>query len=87
MKTLNTRGPTPDIEKLALSIADVVRASGLCRTLVYGEIRAGRLAARKCGRRTIILRQDLNAFLQGLPCVPATQDADDHTSKSLHRPF
>lgn len=76
MKISNTGGL--DTEKLALSIADVARASGLCRTLVYGEIRAGRLRARKCGRRTIILRHDLEAFLQGLsgPAV-ATHGADE----------
>jgi hypothetical protein len=64
-------------EKLALGIADVVRLSGLCRTLVYGEIRAGRLPARKCGRRTIVLRHDFEAFLQRLPSVPVTQPAGD----------
>ena len=78
MKISNTGGP--NTEKLALSIADVVRASGLCRTLVYGEIRAGRLPARKCGRRTIILRQDLEAFLQRLPSVRATQYTDEHAT-------
>jgi hypothetical protein len=54
-------------ESLALRISDVVRMSGLCRTLIYAEIRAGRLQARKCGRRTIILHQDLEAFLGALP--------------------
>jgi hypothetical protein len=78
MKISNTGGP--NTEKLALSIAEVVRASGLCRTLVYGEIRAGRLPARKCGRRTIILRQDLEAFLQRLPSVRATQYTDEHAT-------
>jgi Helix-turn-helix domain len=55
--------------QLALSIAEVVQASGLCRTLVYAEIRSGRLLARKCGRRTVILREDLEAFLRALPCA------------------
>lgn len=72
----NTRAAA---EKLAFSIADVVSLSGLCRTLVYSEIRAGRLRARKCGRRTIILRCDLEAFLQKLPGVVATAQGDDAT--------
>jgi hypothetical protein len=67
MKISNTRGQDPDAEKLALSIADVVRASGLCRTLIFSEIRSGRLVARKCGRRTVVLHDDLVAFLQALP--------------------
>jgi hypothetical protein len=75
MKILHATSPAT--EKLALGIADVVRLSGLCRTLVYGEIRAGRLPARKCGRRTIVLRQDFEAFLQGLPSVPVTHPAGD----------
>ena len=66
-------------EKLAFSIPDVVHSSGLCRTLIYAEIRAGRLRARKCGRRTIILRHDLEAFLQGLPGAVATAPGADAT--------
>ena len=42
----------------ALSIADVCRESGLGRTLIFSEIRAGKLVARKCGRRTLILKED-----------------------------
>jgi hypothetical protein len=56
---------------LALSIAQVVRCSGLSRTLVYQEMRAGRLLARKCGRRTVILQTDLEAFLSALPAAGA----------------
>jgi hypothetical protein len=52
---------------LAFRIDEVVRTCGLCRTLIYAEIRAGRLRARKCGRRTIILRTDLEDFLSVLP--------------------
>jgi hypothetical protein len=55
----------------AFSIAQVVEQCGLCRTLIYGEIRAGRLKARKCGRRTIILAQDFAAFLSALPAAAA----------------
>jgi hypothetical protein len=51
----------------ALSIADVCRESGLGRTLIFAEIKSGRLVARKCGRRTIILRSDLAQWLSSLP--------------------
>ena len=54
-------------EKLGLTIDDLVAAIGLGRTSIYAQIRDGRLVARKCGRRTIILPSDAKAWLQGLP--------------------
>ena len=41
--------------------------SGIGRTLIYVEINAGRLVARKVGNKTIILRPDLLAWLDSLP--------------------
>jgi hypothetical protein len=35
--------------------------------MVYEEIRAGRLKARKCGRRTVVLAADLREWLASLP--------------------
>jgi hypothetical protein len=55
--------------KLALSISEVVRASGVGRTLVFAEIKAGRLIAHKCGRRTLILEEDYLRWLRALPVV------------------
>jgi excisionase family DNA binding protein len=52
---------------LALGIEDVCRESGLGRTTIYAAIKAGHLSARKYGRRTIVLFDDLSAFLRGLP--------------------
>jgi excisionase family DNA binding protein len=49
--------------KLAYSITQVVQATGLSRDLLYNEMRAGRLAYLKIGRRRIITRQQLEAFL------------------------
>ncbi len=37
------------------------------RTTIYEEIRRGRLKARKIGRRTIILDEDLRRWLGTLP--------------------
>jgi uncharacterized protein (DUF2336 family) len=55
--------------KLAFSISEVVRTSGVGRTLVFAEIKAGRLIARKCGRRTVILSEDLRRWLSAMtPC-------------------
>lgn len=54
-------------ERLALSINDAVAASGIGRTKIFEAIKEGRLTARKAGRRTIILHDDLARFLQALP--------------------
>ena len=56
-------------EKLGMTIDDLVDASGLGRTSIYGQIRDGRLVARKCGRRTIILPSDAAAGLESLPHI------------------
>ena len=52
---------------LAFTISDAVRASGLARSRLYEEMRAGRIEARKAGRRTLILADSLAAFLAALP--------------------
>ncbi|MCW5705424.1 MAG: helix-turn-helix domain-containing protein [Bradyrhizobium sp.] len=56
-------------DKLALSVADVVQIAGLGRTTVYAEIKAGRLIARKIGRRTFILREDFDSWLRAQPTL------------------
>jgi excisionase family DNA binding protein len=51
----------------ALSIAEVCNATNLGRTKVYEAIASGRLKAKKFGKRTVILTDDLRAFLAALP--------------------
>jgi excisionase family DNA binding protein len=53
--------------KRAYTIAEISQLTGLGRTRLFGEIRSGRLRATKCGRRTLILAEDLEAFLGSLP--------------------
>ena len=55
------------IEQEAFSIDETCQASGLGRSTIYEEIREGRLIARKCGRRTIILKADRQSWLESLP--------------------
>jgi hypothetical protein len=52
---------------LAYTTHEAAKISGICRSLLYREIAAGRLIARKHGRRTIILGADLWAWLESLP--------------------
>jgi excisionase family DNA binding protein len=59
--------PSPDLTRYAYSIDEVVKLTGLGRTLIYQAIQRGQLVAVKCGRRTIVLHEHLQAFLQSLP--------------------
>lgn len=53
--------------KLSYSIDEAAKKSGSGRTVLYEEIRAGRLRAVKRGRRTLILADDLRSWLNSLP--------------------
>jgi hypothetical protein len=52
---------------LAHTIETASRISTCGRTLLYAAIKAGDLKARKIGRRTIILDEDLRHWLVSLP--------------------
>tara|TARA_R110002124_G_scaffold7436_3_gene42662 strand:+ start:369 stop:584 length:216 start_codon:yes stop_codon:yes gene_type:complete len=55
--------------KAAYSIDEAVVQSGVKRVKLYAEIKAGRLTARKCGSRTLILATDLHQWLNSLPLL------------------
>ena len=59
-----------DSHKLAFTIKEAARATGLSRSLLYVAIGRGALHARKCGARTLILETDLREFLRRLPVFP-----------------
>lgn len=52
------------LQPLAYSIPDAVKVSGLGRSFIYEEIAAKRLPIVKRGTRTLILREDLEAYLR-----------------------
>lgn len=56
-----------DTQKFAHSISEFARLSGVGRSFIYEQIKAGLLPVRKAGRRTLILRQDGEAWLTNLP--------------------
>ena len=62
---------TLDDNKLAFHISDAVAAGAGSRSEIYEALRRGDLKARKRGRRTIILREDLAAYLAALPAYQA----------------
>jgi hypothetical protein len=39
------------------------------RTFIYEAIKQGRLIARKAGRRTVVLDEDYQSFLESLPAI------------------
>jgi excisionase family DNA binding protein len=51
----------------ALSVEEAAKAAGIGRTLLFDEIRKGRLTARKVGRRTIVTIDELDSWLKSLP--------------------
>ena len=55
-----TPGPA---ERLAYSVDEVAQITGLSRDLLYAQMRTGRLGYIKVGRRRIITRRHLDAFL------------------------
>ena len=59
----------------AYSLVNFASRHGISRSKLYGEIRAGRLTARKIGDRTIILAEDGKAWRERLPKVPTNRPA------------
>ncbi len=55
------------MEKLAYTIDEAVDQGAGSRTVVYEAINAGTLKAKKRGKRTIILADDLTQYLEALP--------------------
>lgn len=71
-----TVAPTPDFsavravrdpEPAAFDTLQAARYVGIGKTMLFDEIKAGRIPTRKIGRRTLILRSDLDAWLAAIP--------------------
>lgn len=59
------------MSKLSYSIKEAVEATGIGRTSLYEAIGTGLLKTRKFGAKTLIMAEDLNAFLASLPGAEA----------------
>lgn len=59
----------PPNGKLAFTVEELLEIHPGGRTILYREIKEGRLIARKLGRSTIILLEDYQAYLRALPAV------------------
>ena len=62
----SAKSATNAVPKLVYSIPDVMATADAGRTTIYRAIQAGELVARKRGRRTIILAEDLRRWLNDL---------------------
>jgi len=62
--------------RLAVTIAEACAAAGIGRTSLYKAIGSGELRAVKCGRRTLLLPDDLARWLRGRPNVMPQSRSD-----------
>ena len=70
---------------LAYSIAEASEVSRIGRTSIYEAISSRELIARKHGRRTVILADDLRRWLQNLPVTnrKSQAEADSHLESGV----
>lgn len=55
------------IPPLAVSIVDAAAMMGVSRATFYRELSAGRISARKSGKRTLVLVEEIQRWLDNLP--------------------
>jgi hypothetical protein len=58
-----------DTQRMASSVDEFCGRNHICRETAYGEIRNGRLIARKVGKRTLIFKEDEDAWRNSLPVL------------------
>lgn len=56
--------------QLSFTVEEACKAIGIGRTRLYEEINSGHLPAKKLGKRTIILKDDVENFLSNLLDYP-----------------
>ena len=64
---MSTMVPGPVSGPFALSVNEAIKFSGIGRTKFYELLANKKIPARKCGRRTLILRSELEEALKSLP--------------------
>lgn len=55
------------MKPLAVTIPEAVQLTGISRSTIYEALKRREIAARKCGRRTLLLYTDLEAYVSSLP--------------------
>lgn len=54
-------------EVLAYDVATAARIMSVSKSTVFNELKAGRIAGRKLGRKTLITRVEIDAWVANLP--------------------
>ncbi len=65
------------IEPIALSVSDAARIVPVSRRTLYAEIQAGRLAARRFGRKLLIARHDLMTWFESQPLCQGSSFSEE----------
>lgn len=65
------------IIQLAYTVKDAVKITGMSRSRLYEELKAGHLIAKKMGRRTLIPHESIEAWLNNLDNYPTAAGALD----------
>lgn len=53
--------------KIAMTVNEAVSYSGIGRTKLYDLVKEGKLTPKKLGTRTLILTDELDAYVRSLP--------------------
>ena len=61
---MHTHDKSPAPRRISYSVEDAAEETGIGRSYLYLAIKAGELATLKLGKRRLILRDDLIAWLQ-----------------------
>lgn len=56
--------------RIAYTVSEAARVLGMSRSMIYDQLRANRLQSLKVGKRRIITREQIDAWLSGLDSSP-----------------
>lgn len=64
---MTTVTPVAPAARISFTVDDLIAATGLGRSKIYEQVRAGRLRAIKIGGRTMFMRVDVERWLAAAP--------------------